>query len=182
MDRWVVRTALCWLNDHPDHLRDLSLCAINLSGHSLTDRNFLYFLTQMLDESKVPASKLCFEVTETVAIANLTAATSFIEGIKSRGSRFALDDFGSGLSSFAYLKALPVDFLKIDGVFIRDLETNAIDALMVKSINQIGHVMGKKTIAEFVENTAILEVLREIGVDYAQGNALGVPAPLESLV
>ncbi len=181
LDRWVVRTALRWLNDHPDHLRDLSLCAINLSGHSLTDRNFLYFLTQMLDESNVPASKLCFEVTETVAIANLTAATSFIEGIKSRGSRFALDDFGSGLSSFAYLKALPVDFLKIDGVFIRDLETNAVDASMVKSINEIGHVMGKKTIAEFVENMAILEVLREIGVDYAQGNALGVPAPLDSL-
>ncbi len=181
LDRWVVRTALSWLDNHPDHLRDLSLCAINLSGHSLTDRNFLYFLTQTLDDSNVPASKLCFEVTENVAIANLTAAASFIEGIKARGARFALDDFGSGLSSFAYLKALPVDFLKIDGVFIRDLETNAVDASLVKSINEIGHVMGKKTIAEFVENMAILEVLREIGVDYAQGNALGVPVPLDKL-
>ncbi len=181
LDRWVVRTALRWLSDHPDHLKDLSLCAINLSGHSLTDPNFLNFLSKTLDESKVPASKLCFEVTETVAIANLSAATAFIEGIKSRGARFALDDFGSGLSSFAYLKALPVDFLKIDGVFIRDLENNAVDVSMVKSINEIGHVMGKKTIAEFVENLAILEVLREIGVDYAQGNALGMPAPLDSL-
>ncbi|HSS63613.1 MAG TPA: PAS domain S-box protein, partial [Gammaproteobacteria bacterium] len=181
LDRWVVRTALRWLNDRPEHQRDLKLCAINLSGHSLTDSNFLYFLMQMLDECNVPASKLCFEVTETVAIANLTAATSFIEGIKSRGSRFALDDFGSGLSSFAYLKALPVDYLKIDGVFIRDLESNAVDVSMVKSINEIGHVMGKKTIAEFVESVAILDVLRQIGVDYAQGNALGMPAPLESL-
>ncbi len=181
LDRWVVRTALRWLDEHPDHLRDLTLCAINLSGHSLTDRNFLYFLTQILDDSEVPASKLCFEVTENVAIANLSAATSFIEGIKSRGAKFALDDFGSGLSSFAYLKSLPVDFLKIDGVFVRDMATNAVDASMVKSINEIGHVMGKKTIAEFVENMAILEVLREIGVDYAQGNALGVPTPLESL-
>ncbi len=181
LDRWVVRTAMRWLADHPDHLSDLSLCAINLSGHSITDRNFLSFLTQTLDESKVPAPKLCFEVTETVAIANLTAATSFIEGIKSRGSKFALDDFGSGLSSFAYLKTLPVDYLKIDGVFIRDLATNAVDVSMVKSINEIGHVMGKKTIAEFVETMEILEVLRDIGVDYAQGNALGMPTPLDSL-
>jgi EAL domain-containing protein (putative c-di-GMP-specific phosphodiesterase class I) len=121
---------------------------------------------------------VCFEITETAAIANLSGAMRFIEVLRRIGCRFALDDFGSGLSSFAYLKSLPVDFLKIDGVFVKDIVEDPIDRELVRSINEIGHVMGKRTIAEFVENREILAALGEIGVDYAQGFELGKPTLL----
>ncbi|MGH8502040.1 MAG: two-component system response regulator [Gammaproteobacteria bacterium] len=179
LDRWVVNTAFTWLKDHPAQLERTFLCAINLSGHSLVDEEFCYAVLYQLEKSGIPPEKICFEVTETAAIVNMTKAMRFISVLKERGCLFSLDDFGSGLSSFAYLKNLPVDFLKIDGQFVKDIVDDPTDFEMVKSINGIGHVMGKKTIAEFVENDAILQKLRDIGVDYAQGYGIGRPQPLE---
>jgi EAL domain-containing protein (putative c-di-GMP-specific phosphodiesterase class I) len=158
---------------------ELSLCAINLSGHSLGDDQFLDFVVDLFVTSRVPASKICFEITETAAIENLEHASRFIGTLKALGSQFALDDFGSGLSSFAYLKMLPVDYLKIDGMFIRDITEDPIHLAMVQSINEVGHLMGMETVAEFVENDAIVEVLRDVGVDYAQGYGICPPRPLE---
>ncbi len=181
LDRWVVRKAFEWLTRHPEHLERLYLCEINLSGHSLGDGEFLELVIQQLGEAAIPPEKVCFEVTETAAIANLTSATHFIQTLKGVGCHFALDDFGSGLSSFAYLKTLPVDFLKIDGLFVKDIADDPTDLAMVKSINEIAQAMGKQTVAEFVENEAILEKLREIGVDYAQGHYIGGPRPIEEM-
>ena len=123
---------------------------------------------------------MCFEITETAAIANLSRATYFIDQMRERGCFFALDDFGSGLSSFAYLKTLPVDFLKIDGFFVRDMVEDRINFELVKSINDIGHVMGKRTIAEFVETDECLEAVRGIGVDYSQGYGIARPTPVDT--
>jgi diguanylate cyclase (GGDEF)-like protein len=181
LDRWVTSTAFEWLAGHPGHLQRLSLCAINLSALSLGDEEFLAFVVRALAEMHIPPQKICFEITETAAIANLSSATRFIKELKALGCRFALDDFGSGLSSFAYLKALPVDFLKIDGLFVKDIVDNPINLAMVKSINEIGHAMGKLTIAECVENDTVLERVREIGVDYAQGYGIGRPRPIAEM-
>jgi diguanylate cyclase (GGDEF)-like protein/PAS domain S-box-containing protein len=179
LDRWVVSAVLRGLAASPRRLETLRLCSINLSGHSLGDDGFLAFVVEQLAQSRVPPEKVCFEITETLAIANLSHATQFIKALKAAGCRFALDDFGSGLSSFAYLQNLPVDYLKIDGQFVRDVAGGGVGYAIVKSINEIGHVMGKQTIAEFVEDAATLERLREIGVDYAQGFLLGHPQPIE---
>jgi diguanylate cyclase (GGDEF)-like protein/PAS domain S-box-containing protein len=179
LDRWVITNTFQWIVDHPAHLKRLYLCAINLSGHSLNEETFLEFILQKFREFQIPPEKICFEITETVAITNLSLTANFIEVLKVQGCRFSLDDFGSGLSSFAYLKNLPVNFLKIDGVFVKDILDDPLNLAMVKSINEIGHIMGKQTIAEFVENKAILEKLREIGVDYVQGYEIGRPRPIE---
>jgi Amt family ammonium transporter len=130
----------------------------------------------------VPAGKLCFEITETAAVANLSKAIQFIRTLKEYGCRFALDDFGSGMSSFAYLKNLPVDYLKIDGNFVRDMARDPIDRAMVAAIHQVGSVMGIRTIAEYVENGEILAALREIGVDYVQGYGIARPQPLADVL
>jgi len=182
LDRWVVEKIFSWLDAHPEQLNRLTMCSINLSGHSIADEEFLQFVISSLDGTNVPAEKLCFEITETAAITNLVSATRFITALKGWGCHFALDDFGSGLSSFAYLKQLAVDFLKIDGVFVKDVADDPINLAMVKSINDIGKVMGKRTIAEFVENERILEKVREVGVDYAQGYRVGRPKPLDRLL
>ncbi len=182
LDRWVVSTALDWLSNNPDHLRNLSLCSINLSGLSLGDVPLLDYLVERLQHQRNLSGKLCFEVTETAAIANFNNALHFIGTLKRIGCRFALDDFGSGLSSFAYLKKLPVDFLKIDGVFVEDIANDPVSLAMVSSINDVGHVMGMETIAEFVENDQILAKLRAIGVNYAQGYGVGKPRPLAELI
>jgi EAL domain-containing protein (putative c-di-GMP-specific phosphodiesterase class I) len=160
----------------------VNFISINLSGHSVANAQFMPILIALIDESNIDASKICFEVTETTAISNLSAANTFISALKDLGCRFALDDFGSGLSSFGYLKNLPVDYLKIDGMFVKDMIDDPIDKAMVKSINDIGHVMGMKTIAEFVENKAIMEQLNEIGVDYAQGYGIGKPEPFNDVI
>jgi len=178
LDRWVVREAFRLLTRSPGHLEKLFLCSINLSGVSLADEDFLIFVTTEFASTGLPPAKVCFEITETAAIANLPGAMRFMEVLRRIGCRFALDDFGSGLSSFAYLKSLPVDFLKIDGVFVKDIIEDPIDRELVRSINEIGHVMGKRTIAEFVESSEILAALGEIGVDYAQGYELGKPTLL----
>ncbi len=182
IDRWVIEATFKWLSKHPDHVDNLHLCAINLSGLSLGDNAFLQFVIQQLESSQLPTEKICFEITETAAISNLTNATIFIKTLKKAGCLFALDDFGSGLSSFAYLKILPVDFLKIDGIFVKDMLEDPLDHAMVKSINEIGKVMGKQTIAEFVESAEIMEQLREIGVDCAQGYHLGKPRPIDEML
>jgi EAL domain-containing protein (putative c-di-GMP-specific phosphodiesterase class I) len=178
----VIAKSLQWLSENPGHLTRLNMCSMNLSGQSLGNTEFVEWLLATLESSALPMNKLCFETTETVAIANLDVATQFFQKVRQLGCKIALDDFGSGLSSFGYLKQLPIDYLKIDGIFIRDLENDKMDAAIVKSINQMAQVMGKKTIAEFVENEAINQILAEIGVDYAQGYHFGKPVPMEMLV
>ncbi len=153
------------------------LYAINLSGASINDDRFIDFLLDQFAIHDVPPQLICFEITETVAITNLTKAAQFISSLKAIGCRFALDDFGSGMSSFAYLKSLPVDYLKIDGSFVKDIVEDRVAGAMVEAINRIGQVMGIQTIAEFVENDAILEKIRALGVNYAQGYRIGKPSP-----
>ncbi len=180
IDRWVLRNVLTWLHNNPSERRNLALCSINISGHALADEHFLTYVESQLDSHSTPAEKICFEITETAAISNLAVAKNFISVLKARGCRFALDDFGSGLSSFAYLKNLDVDYLKIDGMFVRDMVDDPIDRAMVKSINEVGQVMGMKTIAEFVENDEIFQQLRGIGVDFAQGYGIHKPEAMQS--
>lgn len=178
IDRWVIRTAFEWVGQNPEFLDRICLCSINLSGQTLADDEFPAYVTRLFDETDVPPSKFCFEITETAAIANLGGASRAIKVLKEWGCRFALDDFGSGLSSFAYLKNLDVDYLKIDGMFVRDVADDPIDLAMVRSINDIGHVMGKHTIAECVESEAIFDMLAQIGVDFAQGYCIDRPCPI----
>jgi diguanylate cyclase (GGDEF)-like protein/PAS domain S-box-containing protein len=176
LDRWVIRAALAAVRTQA--APRVVNYGINLSGQSLGDTAFLDFVLEQLAQSGVPPQWICFEVTETAAIADLKHARHFIKTLKQRGCRFALDDFGSGLSSFSYLKTLPVDYLKIDGAFVRDMVTDPIDCAMVEAIHRVGQIMGIKTIAESVENEAILEKLKAIGVDYAQGYEIAKPHPL----
>ena len=173
IDRWVVKTAFEALAAAPDHPR--TEYAINLSGASIGDERFLRFLREQFARTGVAPSSICFEITETAAVANLVLATRFIHDLKRLGCKFALDDFGAGMSSFAYLRQLPVDYLKIDGSFVKDMACDSVNHDMVAAINDIGHSMGRKTIAEYVENEAILTKLREVGVDFAQGYYIGKP-------
>jgi diguanylate cyclase (GGDEF)-like protein len=177
IDRWVVRTALDIIGSRPPAVR--GLYSINLSGQTLRDETFVSFLSGELRRSNVPADVLCFEITETSAIGNFDDAISFMNAMRAMGCRFALDDFGVGMSSLTYLKRLPVDFVKIDGSFVRDMLKDRTDLTTVKMINQISHLSGRRTIAEFVENAEIIAALRKIGVDYVQGYAIGRPAPFE---
>ena len=176
IDRWVIRNTFNLLARPGIGIRT---CAINLSGSSIDDDHFFAYLLEQQRLHQVDWSMLCFEITETAAIASLSRAAALIHRLRDLGCRFALDDFGTGMSSFSYLKHLPVDYLKIDGSFVKDMLTNPTDRAMVDAINNIGHVMGKQTIAEFVENDAILACLRAMGVDYAQGfGGVGEPEPL----
>ena len=175
IDRWVIENALRWLVSEADERERLSLCSINLSGQSLGDDKFLPFVIDQFHRSGIDAKKICFEITETAAIASFSQANRFIQALKVLGCRFALDDFGTGLSSFGYLKHFPVDFLKIDGSFVKEILHDPIDREMVRSINEIGHLTGKQTIAEFAENVEIINMLRSLGVDYAQGYGIASP-------
>ena len=181
IDRWVIGAAFDWLLERRPDLDWLALCSINLSGRSVGDRELCDFIVRRLEETEIPAEKICFEITETAAIANLSLATQLITELKALGCRFALDDFGSGLSSFDYLKNLPVDFIKIDGMFVRDIADDPMDRALVKAIHEIAHLMGKKTIAESVESDRVLRELAAVGIDYAQGHYVGAPRPLEVL-
>jgi len=178
LDRWVINNSFCLLMENYAFLSSIGLCSINLSGQSLTEHGFLDFIINKFDETGMHPEKICFEITETAAIANLSMASNFINTLRGIGCSFALDDFGSGLSSFGYLKNLPVDYLKIDGMFVKDMVKNPIDRAMVKSINEIGQVMGMATIAEFVEDDETIAMLDDIGVDYVQGYAFGHPISL----
>jgi diguanylate cyclase (GGDEF)-like protein/PAS domain S-box-containing protein len=180
IDRWVVRTTLQWLAEHAADPGLATSYSINLSGQSLSDPAFLGFVLHEIERSGVAPARVHFEITETVAVDVNQNAREVIQTLKDKGCRFLLDDFGSGWSSFAYLKNLPVDFLKIDGSLVRDIAHDALDEAMVRTINEIGHVLGIATIAEFVENEAVLERLAVMGVDYAQGYATGRPAPIDA--
>jgi diguanylate cyclase (GGDEF)-like protein/PAS domain S-box-containing protein len=175
IDRWVIENALRWLVSEADERERLSMCSINLSGQSLGDDKFLPFVIDQFHRSGIDASHVCFEITETAAIASFSQANRFIHALKQLGCKFALDDFGTGLSSFGYLKHFPVDFLKIDGSFVKEILHDPIDREMVRSINEIGHLTGKQTIAEFAENQEIIDMLRGLGVDYAQGYGISQP-------
>ncbi len=186
IDRWVISTFFASLDQYCQEAGQCcsELCcsdmyAINLSGASINDDSFVDFLEQQFTLYSVPPQVICFEITETVAITNLSKAGKLICKLKQLGCRFALDDFGSGMSSFAYLKNLPVDYLKIDGEFIKDIVDDPTDLALTKAINQVGHAMGIQTIAEFVENDTILEKIAALGVDYAQGYGIGKPQPLQ---
>lgn len=181
LDRWVISQLFKWMAEKEGFVDGLAVCSVNLSGVSMSDETMLTFIYEQFDIWKIPAHKICFEVTETAAIANLSYATNFINQLRDKGCSFSLDDFGSGLSSFAYLKNLPVDYLKIDGLFVKDILDDKVDLAMVKSINEVGHVMDKKTIAEFVENEQIYNLLNVLGVDYAQGYGISKPVPLDQL-
>ncbi|MFC3608220.1 ammonium transporter [Stutzerimonas tarimensis] len=182
VDRWVTGNFLAWVGDYcRRHGGPRGHYSINLSAASLNEESFLDFILAAIERHQIPTECLCFEITETAAISHLSRATRFMERLKAVGCSFALDDFGSGLSSFGYLKTLPVDYLKIDGGFVRDLDKDPIARAMVTSINSIGHEMNLKTVAEFVESAEILERLRTIGVDYVQGYHLGMPKPLSEL-
>lgn len=175
IDRWVIEQSLRWLaNEIRSHQSTITM-AVNLSGQSLSAHGFLSSVVDLLHDSKVPPEQVCFEITETAAIANFDTALKFMRLLHGMGCQFALDDFGSGMSSFAYLKQLPVDFLKIDGSYVRDLLHDPVDRAMVQAVNQIGHAMGIQTIAEYVEDRSILGALASIGVDFAQGYAIDKP-------
>ncbi|MGK5018076.1 EAL domain-containing protein [Janthinobacterium sp. HLS12-2] len=189
IDRWVIRAVCQHIQSVRDSLPPLAVLAenrrrtpalysVNLSGMSLADTGLQDYITGQFVQYAIAPEQICFEITETAVIANLPKAQVFMRQLKAMGCRFSLDDFGSGFSSFAYLKALPVDYLKIDGVFVRGIATNAINRAMVKAINEVGHVMGLKTVAEYVENAETLAIIRELGIDYAQGYAVGSPRPL----
>ena len=183
IDRWVIHEVFKYMSrDNPaDPVKDTNrVYAINLSGDSINDDSLLNYILQEKNKYAIALNNVCFEITETVAISNLSKATVFINELKSYGCQFSLDDFGSGLSSFAYLKTLPVDYLKIDGSFVRDISRDKIDRAMVESILQVGKIMELMTIAEHVEDESTLTVLREIGVDYAQGYYLGRPEAIET--
>lgn len=181
IDRWVIRRVLQLLPQKGEE-GDVHRVAINLSGSSVADASLLDYIVKELEDSGADPNLITLEVTETAAIENLSRATEFISRLKAEGIVFALDDFGNGFSSFAYLKTLPVDFLKIDGSFVKDMTEDPIDYALVEAVNNIGHTMGLKTIAEYVKDEATLNELSRLGVDYVQGFELYKPAPLEELI
>jgi diguanylate cyclase (GGDEF)-like protein len=176
IDRWVVSTTISSLQPHKAFLAESgAVFAVNLSGQSLGDDDIRKFIEDEIDSAGIPAGALCFEVTESAAVANRRKAQAFIDALRERGCRFALDDFGAGLSSFAYLKNFNVDTLKIDGSFIRDITDNRISESMVAAITQVAKVMELSTVAEYVESNKIKTLLKKLGVDFAQGHAIGKP-------
>ena len=182
VDRWVVKHAFSKLSEYREQLGKLEMCTINLSGQSIGDIEFRKFLLRQIDLINLPPEKLYFEITETAAMANVIHATELMEALRERGCCFCLDDFGTGLSSFGYLKNLPVDVVKIDGLFVRDMLVNSVDFALVRSINEVAQLLGKQTVAEHVENERLFQKLAEIGVDCAQGYGVGRPEPLSSLL
>jgi Amt family ammonium transporter len=182
LDRWIIERVFQYISADRKYAQNFTKISINLSGQSVAEDELLPFIQEKTREYEIDSRRICFEITETAAIANLRTAIDLIEQLKADGFLFALDDFGSGLSSFAYLKTLPVDFLKIDGIFIKDMHTDKVNYAMVKAIHDMSVVLEKQTIAEYVENEAVVELLTEIGVDYGQGFHLGRPEPIENFL
>jgi EAL domain-containing protein (putative c-di-GMP-specific phosphodiesterase class I) len=180
VDRWIVQQVCDWMCAHSDFVDTIGGLSINLSGNSLNEGDFIDHLFQVFTQTEVRCDKLCFEITETVALANLNDTVDFMREMKNLGCRFAMDDFGTGMSSFAYLKHLPVDYLKIDGAFVQDMQSSRHDMAMVKSITDMGHLLGKKVVAEYVVDATTLSLLESIGVDYCQGFFLEEPIWLDA--
>jgi diguanylate cyclase (GGDEF)-like protein/PAS domain S-box-containing protein len=178
IDRWVVRNIFQYERETRERNGHYETFCINLSAASVVDDTFLDFIIRTFEETGADPSAFCFELTETTAVENLSRAVGFMNRLKKMGVTFALDDFGNGFSSFAYLKNLPVDYLKIDGSYVQDIDRDPIDRAMVEAVNNIGHVMGMQTIAEFVSNATIRQILEEMGVDYVQGFEIARPGPL----
>jgi len=179
LDKWVVNAVIEWFLAHPVELNKLSMCSINLSGQSIGNKSIQKFIINKLHATNFPTEKLCFEITETAAVTDLTNAHQLIDELRALGCKFSLDDFGSGLSSFAYLKDLPVDTIKIDGSFIQDMMSDKVSLATVEAINGVAKAVGKQTIAEFVETLETVKELEKIGVDFAQGYYFHKPEPLK---
>jgi diguanylate cyclase (GGDEF)-like protein len=180
IDRWVIENSMAWLAETEKSGGRPTTISINLSGQTIGSPNMLKFIIDKMEETGAPAEQIIFEVTETAAVENITSATSFMLTLRGCGFRFSLDDFGIGLSSFTYLKKLPVDFLKIDGAFVRDILSDPVDYAMVRSINELGQLLGKETIADSVETTGLADELERMGVNYVQGHVFAKPRPLSS--
>ncbi len=181
IDLWVLTTALDYLHKHPTHTEMLNCCSINLTSQSIANPRIRSAIIQVVQSYPFPRNKICFEITESSAIHNLTEAQEFVKELKMLGCHLALDDFGTGFSSFDYLKHLEVDYLKIDGSFVKDIITDRFDRAMVSAINNIGKEMGIEIIAEYAENTKILSTLQSMDIDYAQGYAIAKPRPIDEL-
>jgi diguanylate cyclase (GGDEF)-like protein len=181
VDRYVIKAAFTHFRSLADTQQDISSYWINLSGATLNDESFPAFVQEQATKHGLAAERICFEITETAAIANLARTAEMITTLRSQGFQFALDDFGRGMSSLAYLKCLPVDYLKIDGGFIKGLLEDEVDGTIVRAISSIAHTVGIRTVAEFVENDAVLELLEKLGVDFAQGFGIHKPEPLAAL-
>ena len=181
VDRWIVNEVFAWIARQMDDQREIPNLSINLSGTSISDDRFMDYLFEKISDYGVGTNRICFEITETGTISNMTKAADFVRALKNIGCRFSIDDFGTGLASHNYLRELPVDYLKIDGTFIATIHQNDKDYAMVKSINDLAHFLGQQTIAEFVENDHIIDSLRTIGVDYLQGWGVSKPIPLSEL-
>ncbi len=181
IDKWVVTEAIRNLK-RITQTEPLPIFSINLSGQSINEPQFLDFVVREIKSAGVNPHMICFEITESVAVNDMGLAMKFIKSLKDLGCSFSLDDFGTGVSSYGYLRDMPVDYLKIDGIFVKDLENDLVSQEMVRSINQVGHVMGLEIIAEYVENDEIIRILNEIGVDYGQGYGISRPIPIEDVV
>ncbi len=181
VDRWVVKEAFSWISNLMDEQKVVPHLSINLSGGSITDNEFMDYLFDQISEFGVGTNRICFEITETGTISNLVKAADFVRAFRNIGCKFSIDDFGTGLASHDFLKELPVDFVKIDGSFIKEIDTNQNDYAMARSINDLAHFLGQQTIAESVENESIVAKLREIGVDFLQGWGIGKPRPLAEI-
>ena len=178
LDLWVIRHLLIWLKCHPEHLHQLEVAMLNISAQSLSEQNFLSTLWQLIVDAEIPAAKLCFEIAETTALTNLSGVLHFMTTLKPLGCRFALSNFGSGIASVTLLKRLPIDFLKIDGAFVKAMNQDIVEQAAVKAINEIAHLMNLQTIAQSVETETLFEKLKQIQVDYVQGYWLSKPQPL----
>tara|TARA_R110002012_G_scaffold103771_2_gene243787 strand:- start:407 stop:1120 length:714 start_codon:yes stop_codon:yes gene_type:complete len=181
IDRWVIDTYFAWLAQNPRHKADLMRCNINLSGHSLGEQDLKLFILSAFEKYQVPHNKICFEITESMAILKLDETIEFIDTFKALGCTFALDDFGSGFSSYNYLKNLPVDQVKIDGEFVKNILIDPVDMAMVTSIKDIASAMKIQTVAEYVESKEIMVELGKIGVDFVQGFGVNKPISLSTM-
>lgn len=179
IDKWVIVNTFNWLNEHPEHLAELKRCSINLNCHSLADRDFKLFVLNAFERYNIPYDKICFEMIESVAIIKMEYTIDFMRTFHRLGCSFALDDFGRGFASYGYLKHLPVDIVKIDGTFIKDMRADPVDVAMVSSIKEVAKALGMQTVGEFVESDATMTQLGNMGIDFAQGYGVAEPALLD---